>query len=207
MNFVLLLLNLFIISVSFTLLTILKKYLREIPLDKQFIRHKILIDLANLTLAFTGSISLPMTIRQIIGPFHHVFIVETLMFFVQSLYDLVLACIVSVQITQVLSVFYSAKMSEIREELLVVFHRIFILILGLFTSFSVCYLKGWMCKPTALYFFLLQDYEDLPDYPRSSVNAFSIFLFIVAIIVCQGAIEVRRYQVHILISILYKYNF
>ena len=195
MNFVLLLLNLFIAFASLALLTILKRYLREIPLDKQFVRHKILIDLANLTLSFIGSIALPMIVRQIIGPFQIVFLVETIMFFLQSLYDLVLACIVSVQITHVLSVFYSAKMSEIREELLLLIHRIFILTLGLFTSLSVCYLRGGMCKPTALYYFLLEDFDQLPDYPRSSVNAFSIVLFIVAIIVCQGAIEVRRYQV------------
>ncbi len=196
MTVLLLLLNLFILLVSCTLLTILKKYLKEIPLDKQFIRHKILIDLADLTMAFVSTLSSSMILRHIFGLFHHVMIVEAIMLFLQSLYDLVLACIVSVQVTQVLTVFCSSKMSEIREELLIIIHRTFTTILGLFTSFSICYLKGGMCKPTPLYFFLLQNYQDLPDYPQSSVNVFSIFLFIVVIIVCQGAIEVKRYQVH-----------
>jgi hypothetical protein len=107
MTILLLLLNLFIVLVSCTLLTILKKYLKEIPLDKQFIRHKILIDLADLTMAFVSTLSSSMILRHIFGPFHHVMIVEAIMLFLQSLYDLVLACIVSVQVTQVLTVFCS----------------------------------------------------------------------------------------------------
>ena len=117
---------------------------------------KILIDLARLTLAFVFLISVSMIVRHIIGPFGHVAVVELIMASVQSLYDLILACIVSLQVSQVCQVFFYAKVNEIKEENLFYLHRVFVLGLGLSTAFYICHLKGGMCKPTPTYYFLLK---------------------------------------------------
>ena len=68
-----------------------------------------------------------------------------------------LTCIISLQGTQVLNIFLTAKMNNTSENVLKMTHRIFTFTLGLSATLTVCYLKGGMCKPTALYYYLLQD--------------------------------------------------
>ena len=142
MNIFLLTMNVFILATSLALISILIRYLKQVPLDKQFVRHRILIDLAHLTMSFVFLISASVIVRHILGPFGEVRIVETIMLFVQSLYDLILACIVSLQVNQVLHVFYSAKVNDLKEDVQVVVHRVFVLVMGLTTALYICHVKG-----------------------------------------------------------------
>ncbi len=69
-----------------------------------------------------------------------------------------LTCIISLQGTQVLNIFFTTKLNETSEFVLTMTHRFITVTLGLSATLTVCYLKGGMCKPTALYYYLLNDY-------------------------------------------------
>jgi hypothetical protein len=54
---------------TIVLMTILTRYLQEMPLERQCIRHLILKDLACLTTSFCLLISISIVARNVIGPF------------------------------------------------------------------------------------------------------------------------------------------
>ena len=140
------------ISISTILLiTIIIKYLKQKALQKQQVRDKALVDLAFLTGFMTSFSSFLMVIREFVGPFQSVQFVGALFVFYQFLYGIVLASIVSLQLVQVLSVFFAAMMSEWQEDLIVLFHRIFCLLIGTSSCGVICYFEGGMCRPTGEY--------------------------------------------------------
>jgi hypothetical protein len=139
------------ISIStIMLITILIKYLQQKALQKQQVRDKALIDLAFLTGFMTSFSSFLMVIREIIGPFLSVHFVGALFVFYQFLYAVLLSSIVSLQLVQVLSVFFAGMMSEWQEDMIVLCHRMFCLVIGTSSCGLICYFNGGMCRPTGI---------------------------------------------------------
>ena len=174
------------------LMTILVKYLKEKAIQNQHIRDQILSDLAILSGGFVVTLAVLAVTREMIGPFQNVAIVSTIFMFLQYFYTVMLSCIVSLQITQVLSVFCAATMSEWREELLVVFHRLFVLSVGLSSGGVVCFLKGGMCRPTPFYNYILQEYKDEDSSHDTIIQSLMLCLFVAVIILCQAVLEIKR---------------
>jgi len=187
-----------IIIATVVLMTILIKYTKEKLLNKHFLRNQILIDLGFINTVFIVEICFFMIARSIIGPIQNVLIVEAIMITQQCFYDLVLSCIVSLQITQVLSVFWSAKLGEIRDNLIIIVHRIFVLFFGLILATMACYHKNGMCRPIPLYYYFLQDDLEPSNngHDETPINKpFVTWLFIGIISSCQAAIEIKRYLI------------
>jgi hypothetical protein len=65
-----------------------------------------------------------------LAPSPNVTTVKAVLFLLQVAFDLVLACIVSLQLTQVLTVFFSVQMNEVDEKMQVTIHHIFVIVLG-----------------------------------------------------------------------------
>ena len=57
---------------------------------------------------------------------------------------------------QVMSIFFAATFSEVRDHLIVLTHRIFVLAFGLASGGLVCYFEGGLCKPTPFYYYILK---------------------------------------------------
>ena len=159
MNPILLLMYSTISVATIFLMTIIIKYLKEKAIQKQQLRDQVLSDLAILSGGQVVTVSMLLVVREIVGPFQNVTLVASVFTFLQYYYTITLSCTVSVQLTQVLSVFYAAELSEWREDYLVLFHRLFVAILGVSSSGVVCYFKGGMCRPTNLYYYVLQEYN------------------------------------------------
>ena len=60
------------------------------------------------------------------------------------------------QLMQVLSIFFAATFSELKEHLIVLTHRIFVLVFGLASGGLVCYFEGGLCKPTPFYYYIIK---------------------------------------------------
>ena len=76
-------------------------------------------DLAILSGGLVITVALLANIRVIVGPFHNEVAVSSIFMVLQYFYTTMLSCIVSLQLTQVASVFWSAFVSELGEELIV----------------------------------------------------------------------------------------
>ena len=176
------------------LISILVKYLNEKSLQKQQLRDQVLSDLAIISGVLVVGIAMLIVIREIIGPFHNVNIVAYIFVVLQYVYDIMLSCIVSLQLTQFLSVFFAAELSEWREDLLVLFHRIFTFVLGFFTAGLVCHFKGGMCRPTILYYYVLQEYQE-DDANDAIIQLLTLVIFVAVICLCQAMIEIKRFIV------------
>jgi hypothetical protein len=124
---------------------------------KDIIRiYQVLADLAFLTGSTVGISSLISAIREMTGPFRNVAIVDTLFTVYQFQYGLMLSCIVSLQLVQMLSVFFNSSINDWSENKVIMAHRLFVLLCGVTSSGTLCFLKGGMCRPTALYYYILQ---------------------------------------------------
>ncbi len=111
-------------------------------------------------------------VRTIVGPFRSIVVTMTFMAIMQCTFDMMMACVVSLQLKQVLSIFCPIVMNEIKEELLVTVHRLFVTFLGLSAAFTKCFLRDGMCRPTPFYYFLLNDdNEFFPSYTRPIFQA------------------------------------
>ncbi len=75
------------------------------------------------------------------------------MILLQTNFNILLACIISLKLLQVLNVFCLVWLSEISDKMVITFHRIFVILLGLSTSATVCHFKVGVCKPNTIYFF------------------------------------------------------
>ncbi len=67
-----------IVTTTF-LISIIVKYLREKPTDRQFIRDQIKIDLAIILGTGVSFMSTLICLREIFGPFHNVQLVELIL--------------------------------------------------------------------------------------------------------------------------------
>ena len=180
------------ISFSSTLLmTIIIKYLKQKALQRQQVKDQVLADLAFLTGTTVGISSFISAIREISGPFKNVELVDALFTVYQFQYGLMLSCIVSLQVVQMLNVFFSSSINEWSEEKVILSHRLFVTFLGLSSSGILCFLKGGMCRPTALYYYILQGYQE-PDEDQTLMHSIWLAIFVTVIITCQVAIETKR---------------
>ena len=195
MQILLILVYFFIIISTVVLISILIKYTKEKLLNKNFLRNQILIDLATINTVFIVELCVIMIARNIIGPLQNDLTVQAIMITQQCFYDIVLSCIVSLQITHVFSVFGSAKLNNIRDNVIILVHRIFVTVLGLATATFACYNKIGMCRPIPLYFYLLQDdLESHENNRETPINKpFATWGFVIVVSLCQAAIEAKRY--------------
>jgi hypothetical protein len=192
MNIFLFVVYFVIVFGTIILTAILVKYLNEKALQKQQLRDEVLSDLAIISGGLVVIIAGLIVIREIIGPFHSVKVVAAFFVFLQYHYDILLSCIVSLQLTQLLSVFFAAELSEWREDLLVTFHRLFTFVLGFFTAGLVCHFKGGMCRPTSLYYYVLQEYQE-EDANEAIIQLLMLVIFVATICICQAMIEIKRF--------------
>jgi hypothetical protein len=195
MNLLLCLLYVSIVLSTLILMFIIIQYFKQIYLDKQSVKHLIMADLAFVTTSHMLVVAIPVVIRSIVGPFENISGVENLMILLQTNFNILLACIISLQLLQVLNVFCLVWLSEISDKMVITFHRIFVILLGLSTSATVCHFKVGVCKPNPIYFFFLQDYVKLPHYEKTST--IPLFIFVAILASCQAAIEAERYLVFI----------
>jgi hypothetical protein len=174
------------------LMAVLILYLKDKAVHKQTICDQILTDLAIVTGALISSMAFLGVIRELTGPFEVVCIVSSVFIFFQYLYNLMLSCIVSLEVFQVLSIFYAAALSEWNEENLFLTHRTFVVALGCASGSLVCYFNGGMASPTPYYYYILQGNQE-PVYVVSMIQSMMLAAFVAIIILCQGAIEVKRF--------------
>ena len=196
MNIFVFILYWFFCFLTILLMTILIKYWKEKEQHKHYVRHQILIDLAYSTTAYVLVMALPPIIRKIVGPFSNVTTVEAVLFLLQVAFDLVLACIVSLQLSQVLTVFCSAQMNEVDEKMQVTIHRIFVIVLGMSSSLFTCSMKAGLCRPVSMYHYLLQDLLKTPPFSKSILQPIKLIMFMMVIGVSQSAIEIKRFIVN-----------
>jgi hypothetical protein len=90
-------------------MAILILYLKQKALHKQTIKDQILIDLASLSGGFVVFQSSAIILREIIGPFQHEFLVESIIMLNMFFYFAIIACIISLQFSQVLLILFSAE--------------------------------------------------------------------------------------------------
>ena len=180
------------ISVScFALMTIIIKYLKQKAIPRQQIKDQVLSDLAFITGGTVSISAFISAVREVTGPFQSLLLVNNLFVIYQYLYGFLLSCTVSLQLVQVFNIFFTAWMSEWSDEQAILCHRIFVAVLGTASSSVLCLLKGGMCRPTALYYYLLQGYQE-PDEDQTQMHSIWLAVFISVIIACQLAIEVKR---------------
>ena len=181
------------IVISTTLLiTILVKYLNSKALHKKSVRDQILIDLAILCGGFMDILASLALARILTGPFHDEDIVSAIFSFLQYWYNIMLACTVSLQLMQVLSIFYAAELSDFTEESLVNFHRLLVTILGISSASLVCFFNGGMCRPTPFSNYILQEYKEADESVQFQVQSFNIAIFVLTIAACQLTIEAKK---------------
>jgi hypothetical protein len=197
MQVLLILVYSFIVIFTIVLMSILIKYTKEKLLCKNVLRNQILIDLATINAIFVLEFCVVMIARNIIGPLESDLTVKVIMITQQCFYDTVLSCIVSLQITHVLSVFGSAKLNNIGDNVIILVHRIFAIVLGLGSATFACFHEAGMCRFIPLYFYLLQDDLGNHDSNRETpINKpFVTWGFILVISLCQAVIEVKRYLI------------
>ena len=105
-----------------------------------------------------------------------------------------LACIVSLKIFLVLTIFYAPAVSEWNEKIIVLIHRLFVLVVGFGTGGLICQAGGAMCRQAPLKLYLLNANNGaIPDYKGSLLTNLTMFAFVSVIIVCQILIETKRY--------------
>jgi hypothetical protein len=192
---------LFMIYSGIVILTILStatliKYLKSKALQKKFVRDQVLIDLASLSGGFVVIMATVILVRIVVGPFQNEDIVETIFSLIQYWCNSLLACLVSLQLVQVLSIFWAAELSEWPEEMLIAFHRLFVMILGISSAGLVCFLQGGFCRPTPLYNYILQENKNQDDPGQFQVQSLNIMIFILIITLCQLAIEMKKFLIN-----------
>jgi hypothetical protein len=193
MNSVLIISYTSLIAISSLILSLVIKYLREKPKNKTFIRDQILIDLAIISELFVFHFSAVFIIREFFGKFQNPLYVDVVYYIQQTLFDCLLVCTVSLQLFQVLSIFQTAALSEWREYMVVSFHRLFVLALGVPFGILICYSGGGMCRPAHIYFYLLQVPAEKEKSKASFFSVISVTVFVVIIICCQVAVEIKRF--------------
>ena len=192
MNIFLFLVYLAIGTFTIILVTILILYVKNKAVHKQSIRDQILTDLAFITGTFVSSMAFLAVIRELTGPFNLVIIVASIFYVFQYLYSLMLSCIVSLEIFQVLNIYYSASFSEWKEETLFLIHRTFVIVLGCSTGCLVCYFNGGICRPSPFYYYILQETQE-PDSLEFGIHTIMLAVFAAIIVMCQAAIEIKRF--------------
>ncbi len=101
MNLLLILIFALIASMTVVLLTLVIMYLKDKAVNRKFVRDQIQVDLAVLTESFVAFLSLIIIVREILGPFQSVDVVNGIFMILQCFFDIILACILSLQIVQV----------------------------------------------------------------------------------------------------------
>ena len=132
-------------------------------------------------------------VREIFGQFQNALYVDVIYYTQQTLFDCLLVCTVSLQLFQVLSIFQSSALSEWSEEMLINFHRLFVLTVGVPFGILICYSGGGMCRPAHIYFYLLQVPVEKEKSKASFFSVISVIAFAVIIFCCQIAVEIKRY--------------
>ena len=182
-----------IVVLTILLTTILIRYLNSKALHKKYVRDYILIDLAILNGGFVVLMASTILVRLVIGPFQNEDIVATIFSLLQYMYNTMLACTVSLQLVQLLNIFHAAELSECTEDMLVTCHRLFVAVLGISSAEIVCFLKGGFCRPTPLYYYILQEHKEKEDSLQFKVQTINIVIFIVILTSCQLAIEIKKF--------------
>ena len=114
--------NIFIILVYGTiagltilLLSIVISYLKNKATNIKSVRDQIQIDLASFNMSFISLTSTIILVRELVGPFQSVTVVDSIFMILQSLFDVMLTSIVSLQIYQILSIFHCPALNEWQE--------------------------------------------------------------------------------------------
>ena len=114
--------NIFIILVYGTiagltilLLSIVLSYLKNKATNIKSVRDQIQIDLASFNMSFISLTSTIILVRELVGPFQSVTVVDSIFMILQSLFDVMLTSIVSLQIYQILSIFHCPALNEWQE--------------------------------------------------------------------------------------------
>ena len=135
-------------------------------------------------------------VRELIGVMENVTFVKIVFWVAQLSLDLLQTCAVSFQSLQILTIFQMATLSEWQEDFVVRIHRLVLLVVGGGTGVLVCSMEAGMCRPTPLYHYLLnQDHDQKNDKP-SIVSVLSSLISFSIILVCQIAIETKRFLVN-----------
>jgi hypothetical protein len=110
-----------ITGLTILLLSIVIKYLKSKALNKKFVRDQILIDLTSLIMSFVSLLSSIIAIREIVGPFQNVAVVDSIFMVLQCFFDVILVSIVSLQIVQILNIFQCPAVNDWQEESQVIY--------------------------------------------------------------------------------------
>ena len=181
------------IVVTIALKSILIRFLKKKSLQILQVRDSILSDLAVMSGAFVVAVSSLALVRELLGPVMSLAFVSTAFMLLQYLYTMMLSCIVSLQSVQVLWVLRPELLSDFRDEKLVLFHRLFVLVAGLSGGGVVCHFNGGLCRPIPLFHHIVGPVE-VPQPHDTVVQPVMLVIFIIIISSFQAAVEIKRYQ-------------
>jgi len=194
MNLPIIILYSLIITLSSGILTFLIKYFKARGGNKALVRDQILIDLALWAGLFVVHLATAIIVREIFGQFQTSFIVDSVYYIQQSIFECLLVCIVSLQLYQVLSIFQGPALSELREEHIICFHRLFVLSFGLSLGILACHSGGGICRSTSIYYYLLQSSNKKEESEDSILAIISVVVFAAIITSCHIVVEIKRFS-------------
>jgi len=184
-----------IIIGTIILMAILILYLKQKALHKQTIKDHILIDLASLSGGFVVFQSSTIILREIIGPLQNEFLVESIIMLNMFFYFSIIACIISLQLSQVLLIFFSAEFNNWREDWVIKSQRLFVFTFSVSSQGLICSILGYPCHSTPLYYYFLQKNQDSEKAGQLQIYIIMSTMFALIIVICQTATEVKMFLV------------
>jgi hypothetical protein len=115
MNIIIILVYGIITGLTILLLSIVISYLKNKATNIKSVRDQIQIDLSTFNMLFVSLMSTIIIVRELVGPFQNVAVVDSIFMILQCLFDVMLTSIVSLQIYQILSIFHCPALNEWQE--------------------------------------------------------------------------------------------
>jgi hypothetical protein len=116
MNIIIILVYGIITGLTILLLSTVISYLKNKATNIKSVRDQIQIDLASFNMSFVSLMSTIIVVRELVGPFQNVAVVDSIFMILQCLFDVMLTSIVSLQIYQILSIFHCPALNEWQED-------------------------------------------------------------------------------------------
>lgn len=177
-------------SISSFFLIFLMRIIKDKPLDQQNVIDKIRTDMCFFTYSYITYVIWMIIIREIVGPYPHTLLLDGLLLFVLFTYYTMLCSVVTHQIIQLLSIFYSNYLFDANEFLIVAIHRVTVILLSAVFSGLLCYFKSGTCYKNAFVVYFIGETEI--DKSAPNIGFLPNTILTLVIILCQLLVEIKR---------------
>jgi hypothetical protein len=190
MNYIALITYLTVWSISTLFLSFIVKCIKDKPLDQQNVIDTLRTDMVFFTFFYLTYIIWLIVIREVVGPFEDTLVLDGFLLFVLFLYYCMICSVVSHQIVQLLTIFFSNYLMGANEFVIVSIHRAGCILASAGFSAFVCYFKSGTChkSPFVNYF---TDYDG-PVGPIPNIGIIPMVVLTLVSIMCQLSVEIRR---------------